>query len=195
MSTELEGLSDALYERLPSLFPEETEGFGRNLCKALMGMLQGLDVIVADTATKPGWSVIMDPEECPAAWLPWCAQLYGVTLPVGITVAEQRERINAPPQEARGTAHALETEVKFSLEGSKNIFIEERAEGFAYRLVITTLTSQTPSTAKTRAAIASQKPAGIKLHYEVITSPIWDEGTKAWNAITPEWTNVLIGEV
>lgn len=196
---QIETYSDALFERLPSLFinDEEEGGFGKYLCKAAMSMLQRLDVIVQDTDTHPGWGIILDPLVCPEAWLPYCAMIYGIELPAGLTVQQQREYINAPPQEARGTVAAMEANAKRTLTGKKELFVIEQLEGHAYRMQVTSLTSETPSEALTKAALLAQKPAGVKLEYFVTEDVLIDQMVKLFDEIGEGVTfaNMKLGEV
>jgi P2-related tail formation protein len=100
-----------LYQRVLPLFNEdETYGwFGRYLVDALMSMMQGLDQVILDSPTNPGWTQLADPVNCPEVWLPWCAQLLGVVLPPELTATEQRTYIIAHPAQDRGTPAALLT--------------------------------------------------------------------------------------
>jgi len=175
----LDSYSDALYERLPSLFlDDEQHGFfGKDLCKAIMSMLQYLDVITADTPTHPGWTIILDPLVCPEEWLPWCAQVYGVKVPPGLTIEEIRAYINSPPQEARGSTAAMLTEGERTLIGAKHFRVQEQLGGDAYKEQFVSATDETPNPALTLVALTSQKPGGVKLEFTVTESPLIDEGT------------------
>jgi len=106
-----------LYQRVLPLFAEDENfgWFGRHLCDAIMATLQGLDQIILDSPTHPGWTIILDPAVCPEAWLPWCAQILGVRVPPGLTIEEQRAYIIEHPSQQRGTTDSL------------LVFIHERA--------------------------------------------------------------------
>jgi hypothetical protein len=106
-----------LYQRVLPLFAEDEKFgfFGKHLCDALMAMMQGLDQILIDSDSNPGWTSIADPVTCPEAWLPWCAQLLGVVLPPDLTAEQQRSYIIEHPAQKRGTRESLLT------------FIHERA--------------------------------------------------------------------
>lgn len=190
---------ELLYQRaLPVFDQDENYGFiGKFLCNAIMAMLQELDQIVLDSPTHPGWCSLLDPKVCPPAWLPWCAQLYGVTLTPGATIGRQREEIGELPPQNRGTRNSLIAAVQSTLTGNKNIFFNERAEGKAYRLTVVTPTAETPSEAATLRALKEQLPAGINLFYEAVSTPIWEEATKKWSEVglTLEWSEVKEGNI
>jgi hypothetical protein len=191
---------ETLYQRtLPVFATDEDQGwFGRYFCDALMGMFQGLDVIVQDHPAgihpltgEPvpgmpehcGWSIIYDPEVCPDAWLPRCAQEFGVTLPPNATPEVQRRTIKELPPQKRGGIAAMIAAAQPTLTGTKEVHIEEQAEGHAYRLVATTTASQTPNEQATLNALRSQKAGGLKLVYVVTADPpIIDEGTRTIEA-------------
>lgn len=185
VAEELEAISDALYERTAPLWvPEEGEPLtnrpGQVLCKAVMGMLQDLDVITADTATHPGWSIITDPTVCPPAWLLWCAQLYGETPPAGLTEAELRTFIETPPQESRGSLAAMEAEANATLTGGGTVTITEQSSGHAYHITAHSRMSQTPNEKATLQALLSQKPGGITLVYSASEAIKFSEATKRY---------------
>lgn len=198
-ASESDNMADnALYERvLPVYAYDEQHGFfGRYLCDAIMSMLQGLDAIVQDTPHHPGWGVILDPATCPPAWLPWCAQLYGVVLEPGMNVMRQRQTILESPQQRRGTTEQLIKEIQKTLTGLKWVGYQEQAEGHAYRLGIQTQPAETPSIAATEEAIARFKPGGLKGVYSP-AGVSWAEATKKYSEVgaAVTWENVKVGDV
>jgi hypothetical protein len=190
---------ERLYRRVSPLYTgdEETGWFGMHYSDALMAMLQGLDQIVLDTATHPGWCTLLDPAVCPKPWLPWCGQIYGVTLPPNADEAEDRATIGELPPQKRGGVAAMIAAATPTLTGLKEIHIEEQAEGHAYRLIVTTAPAETPSEQATLNALLSQKAGGLKLIYIVTASPLWDEATLDWNEVAAgvTWASVKAGQV
>lgn len=197
---------ELLYKRLASLMEQdEAYGwFGRYLCDAIMGMLQGLDQIVLDTTIGgrdyPGWCSLAAPAVCPEAWLDWCATLYGVPLSPGISPAAKRAAIAELPPQKRGGIEAMRkaAEATYPAGGGFAIHFIEQAAGNAYRIVATTTPEQTASQeAVTRTAILAQKPAGINLIYSSSPIPMWEAATKRWEEVggTVTWDSVKTGEV
>lgn len=194
---------ELLYRRVtPLMEHDETYGwFGRYLCDALMGMLQGLDQIVLDQTINgmdyPGWCTLASPSVCPDDWLDWCASLYGVTLSPGISAAAKRATIEDLPPQKRGGIGSMARAAEATLTGTKHIALVERAAGHAYRIVASTRTSETPSEEATLAALLGQKPAGVKLIYTTSERAEWAVATKEWTEVAPtvEWASVATGEV
>ena len=158
---------ERLYKRTLPLWSQdqEQEWFGRYFCQAAMAMLQELDVIVTDTPTHPGWCILADPLEAPAQWLPWTAQLFGVVPPPDADTEEERAIIEELPPQKRGGVEAMKAAAKLTLSGTKTVDIIEQVDGFAYRMLATTLPAETPDEAMTLNALLSQKPGGVKLIY------------------------------
>jgi hypothetical protein len=190
-----------LYQRVLPLFQEDEEfgWFGKHLCDGIMAMMQGLDQIIMDTDLNPGWTSIADPATTPDAWIYWTAQLLGVVLPPGLTTEEQREYITLHPSQSRGSLIAMARKLEVTLTGQKVVHILERPEGHAYRIQFTTVLGETPNEAESLRALLSEKPGGLKLFYatEPSGSPLWNEATKAWDAVAAgvHWGSVTEGEV
>lgn len=206
---------ERLYQRvLPIVEPNgepptqpngEPDWFGRYLCAALMdGMLQGLDQVVFGDAEHGPWCVIADPEVCPDPWLPWDASIYGVTLSPGTSAAVQRATIEELPPQKRGGIEAMAKAAAPELIGSGSaeapefsLILFERPAGKAY--AINGYATPEPSAgqkAAIEAALITQKAGGLKLTMSW-TSPMWEQATKAWNAVagTVTWSGVKLADV
>lgn len=197
---------ELLYKRLASLMEQdETYGwFGRYLCDAIMGMLQGLDQIVLDQTIGgkeyPGWCTLAAPGVCPDAWLDWCAALFGVPLSPGISADRKRSTIDELPPQKRGGIDAMRraAEATYPPGGDFAIHFVEQAAGNAYRIVATTTPEQTAAEEMvTKTAILAQKPGSIKLVYSSSPVPMWEAATKRWEEVggTVTWESVKTGEV
>lgn len=123
----------------------------------------------------PGWAVLFNVNLCPPEALAYLAQFVGVKLDANLTVAQQREKIKGRPAFKRGTPGAIESAAKTHLTGARFVFMQERHEGKAYRLLIRTFTAQTPNAARTKSDILAQKPAGIVLDYEAVVMKVYQE--------------------
>jgi hypothetical protein len=146
------------------------------LINAIGGMFQEVETWVRDTPDGPGWSPLLDLTRCPSEALPWLAQFAGVRIPGGLTDAEQRAWIASTSGFWRGTTSALIGAAKATLTGTQTVLFRERYGGpvtspeYAYYLTVNTYTSETPDAAATKAALLSQKPAGIVLVYATVAA-------------------------
>lgn len=161
--------AELLYGRLwPYTLEDEANEWHLLLfCDALAGTLfEQVRSYVSDTDTMKGWEVIFNVDTCPPEALPYLAQFVGVHFEDNLTVAQQREKIKGRPAFKRGTPGAIKSAAMKRLTGTRFVFMEERFEGKAYRLLIRTFNSETPDPAATLSDILEQKPAGIVLDYE-----------------------------
>jgi hypothetical protein len=184
---EVSQAAELLYGRLwPQTIGDEANEWHLLLfCEALAGTLfEKVRSYVADRPTMLGWEVIFNVDECPPEALPYLAQFVGVHFEPSLTVAEQRAKIKERPAFRRGTLAAIEAATKQHLTGSKFVFIEERAEGHAYRLMIRTFTVHTPEPAVTLADILTQKPAGILLDYKAMVGKTYAQWRKEYKTYT-----------
>lgn len=166
-----------LYDSLaPLMVLDEENGWaGAYFCAALAAPLDPIaDVVLDGEDGTPGWTVIFDPDNCPAEWLPWLARFVGVVLPPNLDEAAQRLRIRETDGFKRGTVAAIQGAARQHLVGpdgtgsTATVYLVER-QGGAYKLGITTLSSETPDSALVLAAILEQKPAGITLTYTTVS--------------------------
>lgn len=167
-----------LHDALGPAFTDlDTNGQLLALCEAMVsGTVNEVHELVVDMEGRPGWQGLLDPSRCPPQFLGWLGQWAGVVPMPGMSVAEQREAIQHPQAFLRGTPKALEAMVKMYLTGTKSVFIEERFEGYAWRLRVRTLKSETPEPEVLKAAIkARQKPVGVVLTYEAVSVWEWSE--------------------
>jgi len=168
---EVSQAAELLYGRLwPQTIEDEINEWHLLLfCEAVAGTLfEQVRSYVSDREDMQGWSVIFNVHTCPPEALDYLGQIVGIHFEDSLTVQQKREKIIERPAFKRGTVGALTAAVKQHLTGAKFVFLVERFEGHAYRLFIRTFTSQTPEPAQTLADILSQKPAGLKLDFEVL---------------------------
>lgn len=161
--------AELLYGRLwpHTLEDEQNEWHLLLFCHALAtGLFEHVRSYVADTDTRLGWEIVFNLNECPSEALDYLGQFVGVHFDEGMTDAEKRAKIKERPAFRRGTPAAIEAAAKLHLTGKKFVFMQERFEGKAYRLLVRTFDSMTPDEERTRKDILSQKPAGIVLDYE-----------------------------
>lgn len=171
----LKSFSQALYDAmLPMQYDEPRQDYA--LAKFLAAVGEGFQV--TDTygrasGNTPGWANMLNPNLCPVEALGWLAQFVGVTLEVGLTEAQQRARIKAADGWSRGTVAAMRAAVAGHLTGTQSFAFRERYDyanagvDSPYNMEVVTFASETPDPAAALAALLSQKPAGIVLHYVV----------------------------
>lgn len=136
-------------------------------------MLQPLLDIVDDGDNgEPGWSVILDADRAPVAWLPWLAQFAGVRMIPGLTEDAMRLRIKSTDGFKRGTRKAIEAAARQFLIGpdgtpdSATVDVIER-HGSAYRFTVTVHEAEVPpgvTAEQIFAAVKEQKPGGLVLN-------------------------------
>jgi hypothetical protein len=162
-------------------------------CDALTSVItERIHEIAADRNGRPGWQTVFDPDTCPPYALPYLGQFVGVALEPALTEAEQRAKITVPEGWQRGTTAAMISAVRRTLTDTQTVIFQERYPDNAYNLSVRTLAEETPDEAATLRAILTQKPIGIKLNYEAITSGTWDDlaaNYANWDAVSAAFTS------
>lgn len=77
-------------------------------------------------AWAPGWSSLLDPNACPAEFLPFLAQFVGATVPVGLDSTTARAKILQESSQNRGTPSAIIAAVQRNLTGTQSVVLQER---------------------------------------------------------------------
>lgn len=169
MSVPLDSFAADLYGSLEPLAGEDEANAWAlaTLCAAIGTMFQPAEDLARDTEEGPGWSAVVDLQRCPDDWLPWLAQFVGVTVPLALSPAEQREVIASTAGFYRGTRAAMTGAIAATLTSTKTVEFRER-QGSPYRLDVVTYIAETPDPALTARAALSQKPAGIVLTYAAL---------------------------
>lgn len=192
MKPEVSAAALELYEAVEPAFTqvdEDNDWATLNFCAALTsGNIDLIYEIVTDREAGPGWQILLDPELCPAAALPYLAQFVGARLTPSMSEAEQRAAISNPEGFGRGTPAAIVAVAKRRLTGTKTVLLVEFYAGLAYRMKIVTLESETPEPEATLADILrEQKPIGIRLFFNSSPDWVWDELV----AEEPLWDDVV----
>lgn len=131
--------------------------------------------ITADGDGYTSWQALYDPDLCPASFLPYLAQHFGVRIPVGTSEAAARDMIKTPAGLVRCSEAAVITAVQLTLTGTKHVNFETRQDGSFWKWLITTRTDETPSPDATYRAILSQKRAGVIATHVVTDVTLIDE--------------------
>lgn len=141
--------------------------------RAWAGMADELELYIADMfdedtgePTYEGWTILFDPDRCPAPALPYLAQYVGEILPVGIPEPQAREWIKDAPKQLRGTPYAIFRAAQRRLTGTRLVSMLER-DGTVDTLQVVTYTDQTPNPNGTRQDLLDVVAADVILDYIV----------------------------
>lgn len=169
---------------------------------ALGAMAQPLDDIVRQRDDgMDGLTAFMDPDLTPDWALPWLAMVAGVQLSIELDPTQQRETIKQSPAKDRGKRSAIVGAARRYTTDPANayVFIEEQYEGDPYRILVKTLTSQTPDPAAVARAVTADDTAPAGVLFDVVTddSELWEEATLTWDAVGAgvTWDTASIGNV
>ncbi len=150
------------------------------------------DRLMPNGVVVPGYSMVMNLNECPENWLPWLGQFTGVTAPPAQPGLD-RELIMAASGMNRGTPAAIKAWVAQRLTGQKRCDLFERSEGKAYKLVVVTYAAETPNEAEILQGLLGEEvvPAGIKVELKVVPGWIYEgiQGTgKTYQQLKEEYS-------
>lgn len=136
----------------------------------------GLDALaeISHGETHDGLGILLDVDEAPAWALLWLGQFAGVGGLDYLTEAAKRAATKEQEGIHRGTLAAAVSKVKDTLTGDKFVFVQERYQGNAYRVLLVTHTAETTDAAVTKAAFKGALPAG-----RVVTHTVTDGQTYA----------------
>lgn len=204
-------MAEIAYEEMEPVAKPYDEAAGWPLLKFLHAYfmpMQKIDDIVRDTDEGPGWSILFDPDRCPARYLAFPAMFAGVVLRPNMTEEEKRSRIKNRDGLKRCTPGAIVQAAKDNLDPAipmeqRDVILRERYNP-ADPLVdspghfqIITYTAQTPDPDAVLAAIRQHKDVDFVMHYDVVDGQDWqqlvnDFGT--WQDVVtayPTWQDVI----
>lgn len=222
----MSALAHRMYHRLPEVYrtvdgKDSTWAFKRYLGGAL-SVAGDIDTVIdqligynpSGPATPEPWglsgdelqqwrearrnipSLLGDPVNAPAEWLPWLAQLLGATLDSSASEEEQRATITYATSGWRGgTRSAIADAAKTALTGTKYARIVPHytpgmsggiSPGEIWDITIVTLSSETPDPSEVLGAVLRKgvKPAGVVLHHATYEAS-WDQV----EAVYPTWAD------
>lgn len=182
-----------LYEQVLPMHGPDPNGMARAYIGGIASMADEIDDLARDTADGPGWVTLLDVDLCPPKGLAWLAQLRGAVLRErtatesdGEWATYARAAIRLASARDRGTITAMTSAAQATLIGARTVLMTERPGGDAYALTARTYIPQTPDENVTRAALLSQKPAGIVLDYAAVSMSSWDAVSgefASWDAL------------
>lgn len=156
---------------------------------------------ISEEDDELGWSILFDPDLCPAQALPYLAQFVGEQLPVGITEADAREWIKDAPNQRRGTLESVVRVAQRSLTGDRIVQVRQRSGSDPIlpedQITVQTYTTQTPSAEQVRRDLeADAVPYDITLNMVVLPGQTWADvnaDNANWAAVAaanPTWLDL-----
>lgn len=118
-----------------------------------------------DPGYVPGWSTLLDPNNCPAEFLPFLAQFIGVVIQPGTDAAVARAQIFAESNINRGTATSIQNAVTQHLTDTQSVHIIEREGQFGtdpYSFIVIVRSEEVISVQGLTDAVNATKPAGLQ---------------------------------
>lgn len=167
----LTNFGERLYEAVePFTFDEDNQNYAlAHFCLAIARMFDQVASYAEDRDDgTPGWGAMMDPDLAPVEAIPWLGQFVGVSVPDGLTEAQQRNLVKDVGGFRRGTLASLTAAAQQYLTGTKSVTVLERY-GSAYHLRVSTRIGETADTNAVLNALMAQKPAGLILDYVTLT--------------------------
>jgi tail protein P2 I len=152
---------------------DEATGFQlRKACEAWCSPAQDIYDIVRERSDSPSWAILLDPDRCPAAALPYLAQYVGVVITPEMSEQQIRNEIKEPTGWARGRPPAIRIGTRRTLEAVEGeelmVIIRARTPEVGHHYV-RTLLSQTPDPERTEWVLINKLiPAWEKLDYDAI---------------------------
>ena len=174
---------DRTYLRLPEHYRTFDATAGHPLYRFMAGYLAELGDVETLTdrlgGVDDGTSDLADPVDADEAWLPWLAQLMGVTLDPSMDVLERRDAIQFASSGWRaGTKQAIADAVRSELTGTKFAVVYDHAvvrpgDGGVWDVLVVTRASETPNVDRviTVASRRGVKPAGVILRHRAYDVP------------------------
>jgi hypothetical protein len=165
--------TDAILAAFEPWLEFDTNGNLRAYLSTLGGMLDPVAFIVTDQgfpdATDgsyvPGWSNLLDPNNCPTQFLPFLSTFNGTGVQPGTDDATARAIIKAEAGFKRGTYDSIVAAAQRNLTGTKTVAILERTAPIgpdAYHFVLQARPEECPDATALRNAVDSVRPAGIQ---------------------------------
>lgn len=151
----------------------------------------------------PGWSSLLDPDNCPAEFLPYLAQFNGTVVPPGTDAVTARAIIKGESGMQRGTGiggtynsstmpagGSIVAAAQRNLTGTQSVTLIERMNGSgadAYSFILIVRPEEVLSATALTAAVNAVKPAGIVWTLVQIDAYTWVGATHNFSADTMSW--------
>lgn len=144
----------------------------RRLCEVALGPYQDIYDLLRERDDMPApFALFLDPDKCPAKWLPYLAQYVGVVPTPEMSEAQLRAEIKEPTGWRRGQPEALRVATRRTLRSVAGeelmVIIRPRTPEVGHHYV-RTLLSQTPEPQRTERVVRANLPAWEMLDYGAI---------------------------
>lgn len=137
------------------------------------------------------YALLYDPDEIPAAWLPYTAQHVGVISTPEMDEEHLRAEIKQPTGWRRGELDSIKLAVQKTLTGTKRVIVRSRTPEVGHHYV-RTLASETPEPTRTARVVRENVPAWEMLDYEAISGVDWEDvaaSYKDWSTVKSMFTS------
>lgn len=165
----------AWWGRLPQVY-RDADGVDQPLLHWLDGIGAVALQAVTDTQARLAAGDLVDPDAADPGWLRWLAQMLGVQLAAGSSVADQRHAIaGASVGWARGTTNAIATAAATALTGSKWVVVKP-SPTIAWTINVYVRADEAPNPLSRIVDVveaSGQRPAGYAIAV-VLFTPSWD---------------------
>jgi hypothetical protein len=166
-------LWELLYESLGFHVDDDATGDLQRFCEAWCAPAQPMyDVAREREDGTPPWSVLFDPDLCPANALPYLAQYVGIVITPEMSEAQIRNEIKQPTGWRRGQTESIRIAARRTLVPVEDeelfVIIRPRTPEVG-RHYVRTLVAQTPTPVRTEAVIRAALPAWEVLDYAAIS--------------------------
>lgn len=176
----------------------DPQGALRTLLNAYASMAEQVYAIVQDVGSPDqpagfaaGWSVLLDPDNCPAQFIPYGAQFVGVTIPPSTGATDARALWKQEAGFSRGTPAAIIAAAKRFLTGTQSTILIERTTSpgplAAYSFTLQVRPAEVTNATLLTAAVDAVRPAGVNWVLVQTNGEIWSSATRAWSADTTTW--------
>ena len=189
---------------LSSLAPwNDPDGAWQAWNVAYASMLEPIAELVLDVGSPddpenytPGWSVLLDPDLCPARYIPFGSQFVGVFIAPGTPEDEARAIWKARAGFLAGTPAGIVATAQRFLTGTQSCQLIERTavDGSvdAYHFILVVLPGELTDAAALTSAVNAVKPAGVQWTLVATDGTLWVNATHVWNAETAAWDQANI---
>lgn len=155
----------------------------RKFCESWAAPLQLPYDLVRERDDAKAWTILFDPDRCPAQCLPYLAQYVGVVITPEMSEAQIRKEIKEPTGWARGRPPAIRLATARTLrpvgEEALMVIIRKRTPG-AGQHYIRTLLSQTPEPDRAEYVIRRAVPTWEVLDYAAIDGVVFNDVAASW---------------
>lgn len=148
----------------------------RKLCEALCGPMQPVYDLVRERDDQVGYTILLDPATCPAAFLPYLAQYPGVIPTAEMSEAQLRLEIETPTGWSRGRTSSIKVAAGRGLTGTQLVIVKPRTPEVWHHYV-RTLLAETPDPTRTETTIRAATPAWEALDYEAFVGMTYADST------------------